>query len=108
MSKEFLTWDQTTNQVQWDNNPYTWDDYAILIEVVELAGKFGASGGMNYPRAYQSLDNTKKKKLIKLIATVRGEEFKEEKYKKENLKVIAKDIEITVNEVLSIFIKKEE
>ncbi len=92
--KQYLTWDQTTYPIQWDNNPYTWDEVFVLIEVAQ------AGGGGNYGQAYQRLEKKKKKTLIKLIARVRGEEFEEEKYKQEDITVIAKDIEIVINEVL--------
>lgn len=99
--KQYLAWDQTLNQIQWDNNPYTWDEVFILLEVIQQA-----AGGGNYGHAYQRLDQKKKKKLIKLIAQVRGDEFKEEKYVSEDVNVIAKDIEIVINEVLGAKVKK--
>ena len=98
--KQYLTWDQTTYPIQWDNNPYTWDEVFILLEVAQV------SGGHGYGYGYQKLEKEKKKKLIKLIAKVRGEEFKEEKYVNEDVDVIAKDIEIVINEVLGAKVKK--
>lgn len=100
MSKQFLTWDQTTYPVQWDNNPYTWDDYALVLELAK-------AGGGGYDAAYKAMPEDKKTKVIKLIAKVRNEEIEIEKYKKQDIKVIAKDIEITVNQMMSIFIKKD-
>ncbi len=97
--KQYLTWDQTTYPIQWDNNPYTWDEVFILLEIAQ-------AGGGGYGQAYQKLEKEKKKKLIKLIAKVRGEEFKEEKYVNEDVDVIAKDIEIVINEVLGAKVKK--
>lgn len=100
--KQYLTWDQTEYPIQWDNNPYTWDEVFILLEVAQ------AAGGGGYQQAYQKLDKEKKKKLIRLIAKVKGEEFKEEKYVQEDIEVIAKDIELVVNEILVPKVKKVE
>jgi|688.fasta_scaffold185291_2 hypothetical protein len=97
--KKFLEWDQTEYQIQWDNNPYVWEDVAVLIEVLD---QIGAAGPVE---AYKKLDKRKKKRLITLIANVRGEEFKEEKYIQEDIDVIIKDIEIVTKEVLGIEIK---
>lgn len=99
--KQYLTWDQTEYQIQWDNNPYTWDEVFILLEILEQAG-----GGGGYGGAYLKLEKDKKKKLIKLIARVKGEEFEEEKYVNEDVNVIARDIEIIINEVFKTNVKK--
>lgn len=98
-TKQYLVWEQTEHDIQWDNNPYTWDDVAIIIEVLESMGAAGPIEG------YKKLDKQKKKRLIKLIANVRGEQFKEEKYINEDIDVIVKDIEIVAKEVLGIEIK---
>jgi hypothetical protein len=99
-TKQYLTWEQTQYDIQWNNNPYTWDEVFILLEIIEELGGFGGP-----EVGYQKLDKEKKKKLITLIAKVRGEEFKEEAYKNEDIKVIVKDIEIVAKEVLGIELK---
>lgn len=104
MSKQFLTWDQTTYPVQWDNNPYTWDDYALILEFVQESP--GVGGGV-YHATYKAMPEDKKTKVIALIAKVSGKKINIKKYKKQNIKIIAKDIEITVNQMMSIFIQKD-
>lgn len=99
-TKQYLNWEQTEYNIQWNNNPYTWDEVFVLIEILE---ELGGLGGPEV--GYQKLDQEKKKKLITLIAKVRGEEFKEEAYKNENIKVIAEDIKIVAKEVLGIELK---
>jgi len=99
-TKQYLTWEQTEYDIQWNNNPYTWDEVFILLEIVEEI-----LGGGVPSEAYQKLEKEKKKRLITLIAKVRGEEFKEEKYVQEDIKVIVKDIEIVAKEVLGIELK---
>lgn len=103
--KQYLTWEQTTYPIQWDNNPYTWDEVFVLIEVLE-----GVKGGghKDYHDAYKHLKPEKKKVLIKLVAKIKGEEYKEEKYKQEEIKITAEDIELAINEVLNIQVKKVE
>ena len=100
--KQYLTWDQTQYQIQWDNNPYTWDEVFILIQIAEEI-----SGGKIFDDVYGGLDKEKKKKLIKMVARINGEDYKEEKYKQENIKVIAKGVKIAIKEALNIDIKVE-
>lgn len=99
-TKQYLTWDQTQYNINWSNNPYTWDEVFVLIGIIEEIGGLGGP-----ETGYKKLEKEKKKKLITLIAKVRGEEFKEEAYKNEDIKVIVKDIEIVAKEVLGIELK---
>lgn len=103
--KKYLTWEQTEYPIQWDNNPYTWDEVFVLIEILE-----GVQGGghKDYHDAYKHLKPEKKKVVIKLIAKVKGQEFVEEKYKQEDIKVTAEDIELIMKEVLNIQVNKVE
>ena len=101
--KKYLTWDQTEYPIQWDNNPYTWEEVFVLIEVAQAI-----SGGHLPHDAYKHLEQEKKKVLIKVIAKVKGEEFSEEKYKQDNISVTAEDIELVLKEVLHIQVNKVE
>ena len=96
--KKYLTWDQLEYLIQWDANPYTWDEVYVLIEVIEEAGGLGGPLGPTY----EKLPEEKKKKLIKLILKVKEEQIEEEKYKQTDIKVIAKDIQLTAEKVLGI------
>lgn len=100
--KFYLTWDQTQYPIQWDNNPYTWEEVFILIEIAEAI-----KNGSNFDDIYGGLDKKKKQKLIKLVARINGEDYKEEKYKQENIKVIAKGVKVAIKEALNIDIKVE-
>ena len=99
--KKYLTWEQTEYPIQWDNNPYTWDEVFVLIEIAQAVG----GGGYTPHDAYKHLDEKKKKVLIKVIARVKGEEFSEEKYKQDGIEVTAEDIELVLKEVLNIQVK---
>lgn len=101
-TKEYLTWDQTKYPIQWNNNPYTWDEVFILIGIVQAI-----QDGSGFDYVYGGLDKKKKKKLIKLIARINGEKFEESKYKNEDIKVIAKGVKIAIKEVLNIDVKME-
>lgn len=108
--KKYLTWEQTEYPIRWDDakNPqgllYTWDEVFVLIEILE-----GVKGGhKDYHDAYKHLKPEKKKTLIKLVARVKGEEYKEEKYKQEDIDVTIEDIELVMKEVLNIQVKKVE
>jgi len=100
--KQYLTWDQTQYPIQWDNNPYTWDEVFILIEIAQALGS-----GIDFDQIYGGLDKKKKKKLIKLVARINGEKYEESKYKQEDIKVIAKGVKIAIKEVLNIDVKVE-
>jgi len=101
--KQYLTWEQTQYPIQWDNNPYTWDEVFVLIEVLE---QIQGGGGYYEPHnAYKHLEEKKKKVLIKLIATVKGEEYKEEKYKQQDIVITAEDIQLIAKKVLNIDVK---
>lgn len=102
--KKYLTWDQTEYPIQWDNNPYTWEEVFVLIEILESVG--GGGGHRDYHDAYKHLKPEKKKVLIKLIAKVKGEDYTSEKYKQEDVKVTATDIDLVIQEVLNIKINK--
>lgn len=99
--KIYLTWEQTQYPIQWDQNPYKWEDVFVLLEILEAVG-----GGHGHLDAYRKLDKEKRKKVIKLIATVKGEEYKEEKFVQEDLKVAVEDIELVLKEVLNVKVSK--
>ena len=99
--KKYLTWDQIEYLIQWDSNPYLWEEVYVLIEVIEEAG---GEGGPIGP-AYEKLPEEKKKKLIKLILKVKEETIEEEKYKQNDIKVIAKDIQLVAKKLLGVEMK---
>lgn len=101
--KQYLTWDQTAYPIQWDSNPYTWEEVFILIEIAQAI----ENGGGDFENIYSGLDKKKKQTLIKLVARIEGKDYKESKYKKENIKVIAKGVKLAIKEVLNIDIKVE-
>lgn len=80
-------------------NPFTWDDCALIIEVVE-----GLKGGGYYDEKEHWKDKEKKKKFIKLLCKIEGKEYKETK-EIINRKIRITDIALVAKEVLGINIK---
>ena len=80
------------------STPFTWDDVALITEVVEVI-----QGGVG-PEDYLKDKEEKRKKLIKLICKVQGKTIKEEKEVK-NFKIKVKDIELLAEQVLGINVK---
>ena len=65
------TEDGRTTSVVWGSNPYTWGDVNFVIEIADGLG----TGNRRAREArLQQLDKDKKKRLIRLICRVKGEE----------------------------------
>lgn len=79
-------------------NPFTWDDCALIIEVVQ------ALGGGYYDEKEHWKNKEKKKKFIKLLCKIEGKEYKETK-EVTNRKIRISDIALVAKEVLGINIK---
>jgi len=81
-------------------NPFTWDDCALITEVVT------ALGGGYTPSDYFDRHPDKKQKFIKLLCKVEGREYKETK-EILNCKIRISDVSLVATEVLGINIKVE-
>ena len=81
-------------------NPFTWDDCALITEVVE------ALGGGYTPDDFFGKHPKKKQKFIKLLCKVEGREYKETK-EVMNRKIRISDVSLVAKEVLGINIKVE-
>ena len=79
--------------------PYTWDDVALIKEVVEVIQQGG--GGIIEDDMSWIKDQDKKKRLIKLICKVQGKTIKEEK-EIQNYKIKVSDIKLLAKKVLGI------
>jgi hypothetical protein len=89
--KVYLKWEDI-RVGKWDSNPFTWDDVAIIEEILS-----GGTDGYNPYDVYREIEkksDDKKKKIVKIIAKLEGKEFSEEKYKKKKVKVTIKDVKI--------------
>ena len=85
-----------TANFTFNSNPYTWDDCALIIEILQ--------GGGSAPVEYIKKDKEKKKKFIKLLCKVEGVEYEETK-EVINRQIRITDVELVAKEVLGIDIK---
>ena len=89
--------------IKWNDNPYTWDEVALVAEAVEaISGPPGEGDDFIHP--FFDKDPEKKDKLVKLICKVQGKTIKKEKEIKD-YKITVKDIQLLAEEVLGINVK---
>ena len=84
--------------------PYTWNDVALVEEVVEVIQQGG--GGVIEDDMPWMRDEEKKKRLIKLICKVQGKTIKEEK-EIQYYKIKVSDIKLLAEKVLGIEVLTE-
>ena len=82
--------------------PYTWNDVALVEEVVEALG----GGGVIEDDMPWMKDQDKKKRLVKLICKVQGRTYKETK-ETQDIKITAEDIKLLAEKVLGIEVLTE-
>ena len=82
--------------------PYTWNDVALVEEVVEALG----GGGVIEDDMPWMQDEEKKKRLVKLICKVQGRNYKETK-ETQDIKIKASDIKLLAEKVLGIEVLTE-
>ena len=80
-----ITWNGAN--FNWDNNPHTWDEGLLVIEVVKALG----GGGVIEEDMPCMKNQDTKKRLVKLICKVQGKTIREEK-KIQNYKIKISDI----------------
>ena len=84
----------------WNDNPHTWDEVQLVIEVVETL----QAGGIEEIPWTKNQDT--KKRLVKLICKVQGRTYKETK-ETQNIKITAEDIKLLAEKVLGIEVLTE-
>tara|TARA_Y100001973_G_C5013518_1_gene239550 strand:- start:125 stop:469 length:345 start_codon:yes stop_codon:yes gene_type:complete len=85
---------------------YTWDDVALVEEVVEAIETIQQGGGVIEDDMPWMKNQDKKKRLIKLILKCQGKTYKETK-EIQNIKITAKDIKLLAEKVLGIEVLTE-
>ena len=84
---------------KWNDNPHTWDEVLLVVEVVEAIQEAGG----NVIDGISKLELEKKKRFIKLVCKIKGiETYSGQKTINDDIKVSAADCELVVNEVLGI------
>ena len=95
-----ITWNGAN--FNWDNNPHTWDEVLLVIEVVKA---LGGGGVIEEDMPWMKNQDTKKR-LVKLICKVQGKTIREEK-KIQNYKIKFSDIKLLAEKVLGIEVLTE-
>ena len=106
MSKSKVRWNATTEDgrttsVQWNDNPFTWGDVGLAVEVADVLKKAGSS----YKRRKENLDKLlkdtdKKKKLIHLICRIKGEKVYDDYTEVGDVEVKVEDAELVVETIV--------
>ena len=106
MAKSKVRWNGTTEDgrttsVQWNDNPFTWGDVALAVEVADVLKQAGSS----YKRRKENLENLlkdtdKKKKLIHLICRIKGEKVYDDVTEVGNVEVKVEDAELVVETIV--------
>ena len=97
-----ITWNEAN--FNWDNNPHTWDEVLLVIEVVEAIQQGG--GGVIEDDMSWMKDQDRKKRLIKLICKVQGRTYKETK-EIQDYKIKVSDVKLLAEKVLGIEVLTE-
>ncbi len=107
MSIYYQNWEELN--VNWEDEQLLWDDIYIII------GELVAGGARNpqeleheIARNLETLDVSKKEKLITVLIKLGNEDYKEKKKKQENIKVTVKDIQTIMTDYLKIEISNKD
>ena len=84
----------------WGDNPYTWNDVSFVIEIADGLG----TGGRRAREArLQQLDKDKKKRLIRLICRVKGEEEVYDKTKEVgDIQLKLDDVDMVIGKLIKL------
>ena len=106
MSKSKVRWNATTEDgrttsVQWNDNPFTWGDVALAVEIAEVI----ADDGVGYTRRKERLDKLfkdedKKKRFIHLVCRIKGEKVYDDKVEVKDIDVKVEDAELVVETIV--------
>jgi hypothetical protein len=98
----------STENVQWKNAKWTWAECELVEEIVNIRPGVDAATLVPpwleepwNPYRAGEIDKNKRKKLIKLICRVKGQEYSEEK-KPGDFKLTVEDIKVVVKAVANI------
>ena len=95
-----ITWNEAN--FKWNDNPHTWDEVLLVIEVVKA---LGGGGVIEEDMPWMKNQDTKKR-LVKLICKVQGKTIKEEK-EIQDYKIKVSDIKLLAEKVLGIEVLTE-
>ncbi len=104
MSKSKVQWGGTTEDGRnvstiWGNNPFTWNDVALAVEIAD------AIDGVGYTRRKERLDDLfkdeeKKKRFIHLVCRIKGEKVYDDYTEVGDVEVKVEDAELVVETIV--------
>ena len=110
----FIRWngnaeDGNNGDFKWGTNTYKWSDVQLITEVADVIEGAGKSRLQRQRDLDKWLDKEpdKKKRLIKLVATIGGQKYTQTK-EVEEVKVEVKDVEILIKEIFSRLIVEKK
>ena len=95
-----LSEDGSDGDKKWKNADLNWGDYQLIVEADIVFKERGGKSKKRQLDKWLDKEPDKKKRLIKLIAIVKGETFEETK-EVEEIEVKVKDVELLIKEVLN-------
>ena len=104
MSESKVQWGGTTEDGRnvstiWGNNPFTWSDVALAVEIADVID------GVGYTRRKERLDKLfkdeeKKKRFIDLVCRIKGEKVYDDKVEVKDIDVKVEDAELVVETIV--------
>ena len=104
MATSKVRWGGTTEDNRsvstiWGNNPFTWGDVALAVEIAEVID------GVGYTRRKERLDKLfkdeeKKKRFIHLVCRIKGEKVYDDKVEVKDVDVKVEDAELVVETIV--------
>lgn len=92
-----IKWEE--GNIQWDSNPYIWNDVCTLLQAVSAIGYTKLEEFNEITRKYTQKD---KKKLVKLVCKINGIDYEDSKWQMSARKITATQIKIAVLKVTGI------
>ena len=84
-------------QIIWADNPYTWGDVSLILEIVDGIGTINRRARLDW---YLDKYPDKKKRLIRLICRIKGEKVYDETKEVKDVQVKLEDVDMVIKEVL--------
>ena len=104
MATSKVRWGGTTEDNRsvstiWGNNPFTWGDVALAVEIADVID------GVGYTRRKERLDKLfkdeeKKKRFIHLVCRIKGEKVYDDKVEVQDIDVKVEDAELVVETIV--------
>ena len=104
MANSKVRWGGTTEDGRsvstiWGNNPFTWGDVSLAVEIAEVID------GVGYTRRKKRLDDLfkdkdKKKRFIHLVCRIKGEKVYDDKVEVQDIDVKVEDAELVVETIV--------